>query len=153
MFDYSCNALPRSNRSCWKHHCQCSREHEFLVLQCTGMTAIPRTYHLLGILLATAMLMFVGYLTHISVLYIIRCPSFQPICIVPVRHAELGRWVGRADHWMTVLEALEALGTYTKMELPGCLTCTRHDKRSAPYKPPITCVKAAHRIAGRRCQL
>eukprot|EP00884_Botryococcus_braunii_P001815 jgi/Botrbrau1/11634/Bobra.0209s0024.1 len=37
-----------------------------------GMTAIPRTYHLLGILLATAMLMLVGFLTHISVMYIIR---------------------------------------------------------------------------------
>lgn len=46
------------------------------------MTAIPRTFHLLGLLLATAMLLLVGYLTHMSVMYIIRYGRYT--CITDV---------------------------------------------------------------------
>ncbi len=37
-----------------------------------GMTALPRAFSLLGLLLATAMLIGVGYLTHLSLMFLIR---------------------------------------------------------------------------------
>ncbi len=36
------------------------------------MTALPRAFSLLGLLLATAMLIGVGYLTHLSLMFLIR---------------------------------------------------------------------------------